>query len=92
MTETNRAIITSLIDSIDDFVDGKLEIADVQSRLQARVDLLERTPRDLISVVRAAEVDLERIQFTMLLDEQRPAAVFRLDSLRAALQAALESE
>jgi hypothetical protein len=91
MTETNHAIIASLIDSIDQFEAGDLGITEVQELLQMSFDLLERGPQDFASAIRLAEADLEEIQFTMLLDEQRPAAVFRLDSLREALQSGLEA-
>jgi hypothetical protein len=36
--------------------------------------------------MRLAEADLEEIQFTTLLDEQVPAAIFRLDGLRASIE------
>ncbi|MDX6251407.1 MAG: hypothetical protein QOF10_4767 [Kribbellaceae bacterium] len=92
MTRTNRAIIISLIDSIDQFEAGDLEIGEIQGKLQVSVDLMEREPQNFASVVSLAEADLEGIQFTMLLDEQRPAAAFRLDSLRTVLQSALEAD
>jgi hypothetical protein len=44
--------------------------------------LLERDESGAEQAVRLADADGEEIRFTKLLDEQRPAAVFRLDELR----------
>lgn len=89
MTQTNRTVVSALLDAIDGFVAGELDIPDIQTRLQSGLGLLERGLGDVSSAIRAAEADLEEIQFTMVLDEQRPAAVFRLNSLRGQLAAAL---
>lgn len=49
------------------------------------IPLFENDGSGIADFVRLAEADLEEIQFTALLDEQRPAAIFRLDALRATL-------
>jgi hypothetical protein len=92
MTETNRAVVASLLEAIDNFMTGDLGIEEIQGKLQVGVGLLERGSVDLAAPIRLAEADLEEIQFTMLQDEQRPAAVFRLDSLREELESALLGE
>jgi hypothetical protein len=90
MTEGNRAIIASLIDSMDQFVAGDLEVADIQHKLQVSGDLLEREPQDFASLVHLAEADLEGIRYTLPLDDQRPAALSRLDSVRTTLQSSFK--
>jgi hypothetical protein len=65
MIETNRAIIASIVDTIDQFVAGELEIVDVQVKLETSVDLLERDSQDFVSAVSLAEADLEEIQSTL---------------------------
>jgi hypothetical protein len=92
MNANNRQITTRLVKDIDRFVGGELELLDLQSRLQSALTLLERDGTSVGSDIHLAEVDMERIQFTMLLAEQRPAAVFRLDELRDALVRALEGD
>ncbi|MGH3544401.1 MAG: hypothetical protein ACRDPW_00470 [Mycobacteriales bacterium] len=89
MTRTNRMVVSAILDAIDGFVAGELDIPDIQVRLQSGLGILERGLDDVSSAIRIAEADLEEIQFTMLLDEWRPAVVFRLDSLRGQLSAAL---
>jgi hypothetical protein len=45
-------------------------------------DGLDGTYLALVEELRQVDEDPERIQFTMLQDEQRPAAIFRLDTTR----------
>lgn len=85
MSAGNEAVLQALLDALDEFTRGRLSMEDVQRRLQSSLDLLERGAAGLHDDVRLAEADLEEIRFTMLLDEQRSAAVFRLDPLRAAI-------
>jgi hypothetical protein len=85
MNANNRGVTTHLIREIDRFTSGEVEIGEMQSQLQAALTLFERDDSTALETVRLAEADVEEIQFTMLLDEQRPAAVFRLDQLRQAL-------
>lgn len=92
MIANNRPIIERVVRFIDDFVAARIEIEDVQRQLDSCLGLLEGRPQEIMKELRWAEADLERIRFTTLLDEQRPSAIFRLDSLREALQAALEDE
>jgi hypothetical protein len=85
MNELNSRILTRLVDSMDAFIRGEIELEDIQARLQSAEGLLERDTPNFIQAIHLAEADLESIQFTMLSDEQRPAAVFRLDELRASI-------
>jgi hypothetical protein len=85
MSAGNETVLLALLDSLDEFTRGRLGLEDVQGRLQSSLNLLERGAGSLHDDVRLAEADLEEIRFTLLLDEQRSAAVFRLDPLRAAI-------
>jgi hypothetical protein len=89
MNPYNRTLTEDVIDAIDRFVAGELSIADVQGRLQSAAQLFENEPASPSHAIRVTEADLEEIQFARLLDEQRPAAAFRLDELRALLADAL---
>jgi hypothetical protein len=85
MNEQNGRIIRRLVDSVDAFIRGGIDLEDIQARLQSAEGLLERDSSAVIRAIHLAEADLESIRFTLLLDEQRPAAVFRLDELRAGI-------
>jgi hypothetical protein len=85
MNAHNREAVTRLIGDIDRFTGGEIRLDEMQSQLQAALTLFERDGSTARESVRLAEADVEEIRFTMLLDEQRPAAVFRLDQLREAL-------
>jgi len=85
MNENNALVSRRLVEAIDEFVSGAIEIDDVQSRLASSLDLLEMDGSSVQHSIRAAEADVEAIRFTMLLDEQRPAVTFRLDDLRSTL-------
>jgi hypothetical protein len=90
MTSSNAQTIRSIIQGIDAFIAGRADLDDIQSLLQACEDQFERGSLNCGEDVRLAEADLEEIRFGRLLEEQRPAAVFRLDDLRTALVRALE--
>lgn len=85
MNENNTLVLGRLVESIDEFVSGGIEIDDIQSRLASSLALIEMDGSSVEHSIRVAEADVEEIRFTMLLDEQRPAATFRLDDLRATL-------
>lgn len=85
MNEYSRGVVVRLIDSIDDFQKGAIELDDLQARLQSSSTLLETDARAAQNALRLAEADVEEIRHTMRLDEQRGAVVFRLDDLRATL-------
>lgn len=89
MNAHNRGVTARLIEEIDRFTSGG-ELGEMQSQLQAALTLLERDGSTVREAVRLAEADVEEIQFIVLLDEQRPAAVFRLDQLREALTTELD--
>jgi hypothetical protein len=81
----NRGVVARLIGDIDRFAGGEIGIDDIQSQLEAALPLFERDHSGARESIRLAEADVEEIRFAMLLDEQRPAALFRLDRLREAL-------
>jgi hypothetical protein len=56
----------------------------------AQLPSSKTTGSGVAEATRRAEADLEEIRFTVLLDEQRPAAVFRLDALRTAIVGAAQ--
>lgn len=85
MNAHNRGVVTRLVGHVDRFMEGEIELDEMQSQLQAALSLFERDGSTACEAVRLAEADVEEIRFTTLLDEQRPAAVFRLDELRGAL-------
>ena len=85
MNEYNFGVLSRLIDAIDEFQKGDIELDDMQARLQSALMLYETAADAAWHALRLAEADIEEIRFTMLLDEQRPAAVFRLDDLRESL-------
>jgi hypothetical protein len=80
-----RERLTRLGSAIDDFRAGGLDLDGIQAALQIAVPLLAG---EAARAVRLAEADLEEIRHTRLLAEQRPAALHRLEELRAALAAA----
>jgi hypothetical protein len=84
-SDHNEAVLDRLRGSVASFVAGELELEDILAALQSAVDLLENDGTGVANTVRLAEADVEEIRFTRLLDEQRPAAIFRLDELFAAL-------
>lgn len=85
MTAHNRSIVQKVINDLDKFMVGDMDFDGIQASLQSAMSLLEREDDSVERVLRLAEADIEEIRFTMLQAEQRPAAVFRLDELRAEL-------
>jgi ABC-type phosphate transport system auxiliary subunit len=85
----SRQILMTISSVIDDFIAGRSDIADLQERLEANSSALDRSYEPLNSQLRSLDADLEEIQFTMLKDEQRPAAVFRLEPVQEAVASAL---
>lgn len=85
MNAYNSSVAARLSTAIHDFEAGLLSITEVQSALQSAIPLFENDGSGIADSVRLAEADLEEIQFTVPLDDQRPAAIFRLDDLRAPL-------
>jgi hypothetical protein len=89
MSGAPRGILLALLRAINDLDAGRSSIAEVQQRLEANASALDNSAGELVQALRAVDADLEEIQFTMLLDEQHPAAVFRLDPIRAMVAAEL---
>lgn len=86
MNHYNLTLTKEVLAAIRNLEDGISTLAEVHSVLQSVVPLFENDGSGIGNAVRLAEADLEEIQFTTLDDEQRPAAIFRLDKLRAAVQ------
>jgi hypothetical protein len=84
----SRAILENIIGTIDGFISGQCEIAELQGRLEADASALGRSHYELVNELQRLDADLEEIRFARLRDEQRPAAVLRLDPVR---ESALEA-
>jgi hypothetical protein len=85
----SRPILEDVLQVIDSFVGGLGDIADLQSRLEADASALDRSFDRVIRELRSLDADLEEIRFGRLRDEQRSAAILRLDPVRESLLAAL---
>ena len=82
MSDENTRALETLLRALDDFVRGSLSIEDLQWYLESTSSLLDRRFADVSRELNAAEFDLESIRFTVLRDEQMPAAIFRVDPVR----------
>jgi hypothetical protein len=90
MNDYNSGIAARLVSAIQDFESGSLTLGEMQAVLEAAAALLENDESAVTELVRVAAADVEEIRFTVFLDEQRPAAIFRLDELRSALEMAAD--
>lgn len=86
MNDYNTTVARDVLDAIAGLEDGTLTLAEAQAVLQSAIPRFENDGSGIDVAVRLAEADLEEVQFTILLDEQRPAAIFRLDELRTAIE------
>lgn len=82
----NQGILTKIAEMVTAFEADDLDLGQVQSILQSSVGLLENDGSEVIALIRLAEADIEEIRYTRLLEEQRLAAIFRLDKLVQALE------
>jgi hypothetical protein len=85
LNEYNRDLLGGLRTSVQEFMTGELGLDEIQAALQSTLELLESDGSGVAEALRLAEADVEEIRFTRMLDEQRPAVVFRLDELITAL-------
>lgn len=85
----NADIARAVLTAIAELEAGGLTLHEVQAVLQSAIPRFENDGSGVETAVRLAEADLEEIRFTRLLDEQLPAAISRLDELRAAIEDAL---
>jgi ABC-type phosphate transport system auxiliary subunit len=90
VSEVTCSLLVALQRSIDDFLAGRCDIAELQARLAMNASALDRSFSELTEELRGLDADLEEIQFTMLRDEQRSAAVFRLARAHQLLVAAMK--
>lgn len=84
-----RQILLAIRHSIDRFLDGVDDLAELQTQLVANASALDRRLLDLSGELEAIEADLERIRFAVLRDEQRPAATLRIERTRQMIVDAL---
>lgn len=93
MNSYNFRLARKVLEAIKNLENGRSSLAETQSVLESVAPLVENDGSGLENAIRLAAADLEEIQFTTLRDEQVPAAIFRLDNLRAAVQPAdIESQ
>jgi hypothetical protein len=90
MNDYNAQVAQDVLAAIGGLEAGSLTLGDTQAALQSAISRFENDGSGVANAVRLAEADLEEIQFTTLLDEQRPAAIFRLDELRTAIEDATD--
>jgi len=83
-------LLQSILDTIDQFERHEIGIADTQLRLDAVQGAIDRRLSHIVGELRLVSTDLEEIQFTMMTDDQEPAASFRLDRLKEIVAVALE--
>lgn len=86
MNDYNAQIANDVLAAITGLEAGTLTLGDTQAALQSAMALFENDGSGVANAVRLAEADLEAIQFKTLRDEQRSAAISRLDELRTAIE------
>jgi hypothetical protein len=86
MKEYNATVAHDILMAISALEAGTCTLAEAQAVLQIAIPRFENDSSGVAEEVRLAEADLEEIQFANLLDEQVPAAIFRLDELRASIK------
>lgn len=91
MNDYNAAVAQEVLAAIAGLEAGTLGLDDTQAALQSAIARFENDGSGVANAVRLAEADLEEILFTTLIDEQRPAAIFRLDDLRTAIEGATDA-
>lgn len=92
MNSYNRRLAENLVEALDHFVAGGLDLDEIQCQLQTAVQLFENEPDAPVRATDLAEEDLEDISVARLAEEQRSAAIFRLDELRVILVGALAGQ
>ncbi|NUP74065.1 MAG: hypothetical protein HOQ07_05360 [Sinomonas sp.] len=91
MSDINTTVIKGLLTTIRGYESRSTTLEEVQAALQSAIPLLENDASGVAEAVRQAEADIEEIQYAVLLDEQRPAAILRLDEFRAVVQTASDA-
>lgn len=90
MNDYNAGVVRRVLTAIAGLEAGTIALGDAQSALQIAIPLFENDGSGVGDAVDSAEADLELIQFTTLLEEQRPAAILRLSELRTAIERATD--
>ncbi len=91
MNEYNRSVASDVLVAIAGLGEGSKSFAEVEGALQGALARFDSDGSGVHNAVRAAETDLEAIQFTRRLEEQRPAVIARLDELRAFIETASDA-
>lgn len=86
MNSYDAKVVAPVSKAIQDVEDGLASLDEVQTMLGSAASLFENDGTGLSELARTAEADIELIQFTMLQEEHRPAAIWLLDGLRTAME------
>lgn len=85
-----ESLVRGIARGIHQFEMRELDVAGFRERLESARDALDHTFPDLLRELENVVPDLEQIQFTMHEDEQRPAAIRRIATVKVAVTAVLD--
>jgi hypothetical protein len=80
--EHTRRLLDNILRVIDQFEEGEMDVARLQSALEACAATLDNSTKDVLDELRTVEADLETILFTMPAQEQPATARARVRELR----------
>jgi hypothetical protein len=75
-------IIQGILEAINEFELGEIDIDVLQSRLEAAAAALDNSEQEILAALKDLDSDLERIRFTMRAADQPSAARSRLARLK----------
>jgi len=78
----SNSFVEKIVRVIDEFEQGATDVERLQSALEACAAALDNSLRDVLDELRRVDADLERIRFTMLLQDQPESARVRVGQLR----------
>lgn len=81
-----RSSVHSILRVINEFEAGRIDVEQLQSRLDAQAAAMDNSERELLEELRAVDNDLERIRFAMHAKDQPGAARDRLHRLRTVIE------
>lgn len=76
------SLLTSISRAVDEFISGRYDLEALQEQLSDNAGALDNTYGELRSELEAVDADLEVILYTVPPNEQRAAAVARLERIR----------
>jgi hypothetical protein len=78
----SNPFVEKIVRVIDEFERGAMDVERLQSGLEACAAALDNSSREILDELRRVDADLERIRFTILLQDQPEAARVRIGQLR----------